>query len=265
MGAMGRYASQHDISITPPVRRRLNVLGLAVPLALLLGSPATAQSSSDQGALTRAQLEAQATAAERDGGEARRKEAAAIRERLRDGDFQVGDRIVVTVQGETFLSDTFAVRAGRVVTFPNLPDVSLQGVLRSELAEHLTREIGKYVRSPTVKATSLVRIAVTGEVASPGFYSVPADFLASDAIMAAGGPTNNADLQKSVLRRGSTVLYDRVAFQRAIANGETLDRLNVRAGDEVVVGEKKRRNWGTMAYVAGSILGLIGAVVALGN
>jgi polysaccharide export outer membrane protein len=241
---------------------------LALLATLLLSAPLQGQSSSSgtNGALTRQQLEASAAAAEREAStDAQRQEAAAIRQRLRDGDFQVGDRVVVSVQGETFLTDTFTVRAGRMISIPNLPDISLQGVLRSELANHLTREIGKYVRDPSVRATSLVRISVMGEVSQPGFYAVPADFLASDVIMAAGGPTQLADTRKSELRRNNKVLIKRQALQQAITNGETLDRLDIRAGDELVVGRKTQRDWRTIAYVSGSVLGLIGAVIALVN
>jgi protein involved in polysaccharide export with SLBB domain len=242
---------------------RIALWAFLLAAALILAAPLWAQADgNDAGLLSRQQLEAQLAAAERAN---RAQEVAAIRQRLQDGDFQVGDRLVVTVQGETFLTDTFAVRAGRVVTFPNLPDISLQGVLRHELTDHLTKEIGKYVRNPSVKATSLIRIAVSGEVTRPGYYSVPSDFLASDAIMAAGGPTPLAELKKTILRRGNSVLLDRAGMQKAIASGATLDKLDIRPGDEVVVGKKTQRNWQTIAYVAGSVLGLIGAIAALAN
>jgi hypothetical protein len=251
--------------------RRAGVM--AFLLAVLVGAGGLAAQSQDNGALSRAQLEQLAAEAERDASSAssgtareqRRKEAETIRQRLRDGDFQVGDRIVVTVQGETFLTDTFTVRAGRVVTLPNLPDISMQGVLRSELASHLTREIGKFVREPSVKATSLIRIAVMGEVSQPGFYAVPADFLASDVIMAAGGPTPNAEMKKSIMRRGGTVVLDRTELQKAIADGRTLDMLDVRPGDELVVGRRVQRDWRSIMYVVGAAVGLIGTVVALAN
>lgn len=257
--AMQTIDSTHP---TKPITR-MALWAFLLAAALILAAPLWAQAEEeDQGLLSRKQLEAQLAAAERD---SRSQEAAAIRQRLSEGDFQVGDRIVVTVQGETFLTDTFAVRAGRVVTFPNLPDISLQGVLRRELTDHLTREIGKYVRNPSVKATSLIRIAVMGEVARPGYYSVPSDFLASDAIMAAGGPTALAELKKTELRRGNSVLLTRAGMQQAIASGATLDKLDVRPGDEFVVGKKTQRNWQTIAYVAGSVLGLVGAIAALAN
>ena len=261
---MTRHAMQSlDTTHSSRPLSRTAIWILALAAALVLVAPLWAQATAtDQGLLNRPQLEQQLALAERDN---RSLEAAAIRQRLRDGDFQVGDRIVVTVQGETFLTDTFTVRTGRTISFPNLPDISLQGVLRRELNDHLKREIGKYVRDPSVKATSLIRIAVMGEVARPGYYSVPSDYLASDAIMAAGGPTPLAELKKSTLRRGNSILLDRAGMQQAIAAGATLDKLDVRPGDELVVGKKTQRNWQTIAYIVGSALGIVGTIIALSN
>jgi protein involved in polysaccharide export with SLBB domain len=212
--------------------------------------------------LTRTELEAQAATAERANDATK---AAAIRERLRDGDFKVGDRVVITVQGETFVTDTFTVRTGQTISLPNLPDISLRGVLRAELTDYLTREIGRYIRNPSVKTTSLIRVAVLGEVSNPGFFSVPADYLVSDVIMAAGGPTALADLKKSELRREQKVVLDKDDMQQAIASGTTLDRLDVRPGDEFRVGQQKKIDWWTAARTVGAVLGVVGTIIALTN
>jgi len=43
----------------------------------------------------------------------RRYEASLARQRLTDGDFSAGDRVILSVGGEEALTDTFTVRAGR--------------------------------------------------------------------------------------------------------------------------------------------------------
>ena len=63
----------------------------------------------------------------------KRIEADALRARLRDGDFRGGDRIVLSVRGDSALTDTFTVHPGRTLRLPNLPELPLQGVLRAEL------------------------------------------------------------------------------------------------------------------------------------
>src|SRR5687768_9525071 len=142
---------------------------------------------------SRATLEASAAAAESASAaattqplrEAKRAEAWTLRERLRLGDFHPGDRIALIVEGHPTLSDTLAVRSGRVISLPDLPEIPLVGVLRSELQAHLTREIGRFVRDPKVRVVPLMRVAVLGQVGRPGYYALPADALLSDAIMIA--------------------------------------------------------------------------------
>jgi hypothetical protein len=58
-----------------------------------------------------------------------------------------GDHIVLTVPTDSALSDTFVVRAGGsdgpVLRLPNLPEIPLRGVLRSELKPHLVEHVGR--------------------------------------------------------------------------------------------------------------------------
>jgi hypothetical protein len=250
----------HFAKTLRPVR-----LTMAAAAFLVVAAPAMTQENTDRRYATRAELEAQAAEAERSSSEARRNEARQIRERLRDGDFQTGDRIVLAVTGQPTLTDTFAVRAGRTLLLPNLPEISLNGVLRSELGEFMTQQLGRFVRNPTVRAESLVRVAVMGAVTRPGFYSIPADLLLSDAIMVAGGPAGNAEPKRTVVRRSGTELLEGKEVQTALTAGRTLDQLNIRAGDEIVVGQKSGLNWSTALQGLGIALGLVGTIVALGN
>jgi protein involved in polysaccharide export with SLBB domain len=188
-------------------------------------------------------------------------EGATARQRLADGDFHVGDRIARFVQGEPALTDTVAVREGLVLHLANIPDISLHGVLRSELRTYLTTELGRYLRSPVIRAVPLVRVAVLGPVGRPGFYSAPADELLTDLMMQAGGPTSSADVSKTVVRRAQVTVQPAKQVQMAMKRGETLDQLDVRPGDEVVVGEKPPT--GHVMQVIGVVSGLIGVAVGL--
>ncbi len=61
------------------------------------------------------------------------------------------------------------------------------------------RPSGQPVRLPPPPPTSTpapVRVDVTGEVVSPGVYTLPPDSIVQDAITAAGGPTSDADLSR---------------------------------------------------------------------
>ncbi|MEP6690697.1 MAG: SLBB domain-containing protein [Gemmatimonadaceae bacterium] len=161
----------------------------------------------------------------------------------------MGDRIVLSVVGEPTLTDTFTVRAERKVLLPTIGELSLRGVLHSELRDFATTQVARYLKSPTVRATALLRVMVGGEVTKPGFYSVPSDILISDAIMSAGGPTGNASVEKTTVRRESKEIMNPSATSRAITSGATLDQLDVRAGDEILVGEKSGQKWSRLAPI----------------
>ena len=117
-----------------------------------------------------------------------RQEAELIQARLTLGDFQVGDRILLSVDNQPALSDTFLVDQGPVLTLATIGDVPLRGVLRSELKNHLTQYLGRFLRDPIVRSRGLVRISLMGAVYCPGFYTFPGEVILTDAIMAASGP-----------------------------------------------------------------------------
>jgi protein involved in polysaccharide export with SLBB domain len=220
--------------------------------------------------VTRAQLEQAAAAAEQAARTARDKEvrernawlASRYRQRLQQGDLQAGHRIMLFVVGDSALSDTFTVRADQKLLLPNLPDISLAGVLESELQDYLQKQLSKYLREPTVRAQALLRVAVLGEVGRPGFYSVPTDAPVSDVIMTAGGPNGAADMRKVVLRRGSEVAVSREGIQDAFRQDLTMSDVGARPGDELYIPSKDSSSrWATIAAVVGSVTGIIWTVI----
>lgn len=196
--------------------------------------------------MTRAELESTLTSYERLAASTTDKrvkeqamsDAAAVRERLRTGDFYPGDRIVIRVLNDTTVSDTFTVKQGRMIDFGTLPQLSLAGVLDSELLGHLKTHIAKYIRDPDVSATPLVRLQLSGGIAQPGWYQFETDQTLSDAIMSVGGPGQNSEMNKAEIRRGTRVLVDRGATARALRTGKTIGDLGLRDGDELRIAEK---------------------------
>lgn len=203
---------------------------------------------------TRAELEAQVKAAEAEGN---KNEAWLIHYRLDHGDFHEGDRISVRVQGTGGFSDTLVVRSGKRVELPQMADLSLEGVLRSELTSRLTAYIGRYLRDPVVQASPLVRVGILGSVSRPGYYYAAADLPLSDLLMSAGGPTGDADVGKVSVRRQGEVIIDQDNTRRALTGGMSIDMLHLQAGDELSVGKKRQISWGMIIPTVTGILGLL--------
>lgn len=197
---------------------------------------------------------AESAAADNSAGDAvraeRRAEATAIRTRLEQGDFHAGDRITLWVSGEQSLSNTFTVRAGNALEIPSLPEISLRGVLRSELRDVLLREISRYIKQPEIQVTTLVNITVLGAVGRPGFYTVAPDAPITDVLMSAGGPTTNSDFARSRIMRDGAEVEGPVRLRRVLESNSTLDEVGIQSGDQIVIGERQHR-WQATASVIG--------------
>ena len=192
---------------------------------------------------SRASLEAKVREAENG---KRTSEALLLHWRLTRGDFQEGDRIVVVLESNPTATDTMQLRAGKVLQFPKMSDLSLEGVLRSELTDTLRRHLSKYLTNPNVRATPLLPLVVLGNVRNPGFLYAPADYLLRDLIMRAGGPDPAADVSKTVVRRAGKTIWDVRDVRTAFTNGLSLDRLHLHAGDEIFVPERRRLQLSTI-------------------
>src|SRR5437879_13830711 len=72
------------------------------------------------------------------------------------GAFQVGDRILLRVDGDSGLSGTFAVGPGPALPLPVIGEVPLVGVRRSGVVAFLIRRLARYLRGPVVHSEALV-------------------------------------------------------------------------------------------------------------
>lgn len=158
-----------------------------------------------------------------------------IQGRLEEGDFRPGDQIWLSLEGEAAFPDTLVVETGPAVLLPDMGVVSLRGVLRSELQEHLETEFRRFLRNPVLRVQPTIRLTFEGAIGRPGFYTFPAGLPIGDAIMQAGGPGANANMEKITVRRGPEVIVDAETVQLAVANGQSFDQLGLQPGDQVNV------------------------------
>jgi protein involved in polysaccharide export with SLBB domain len=227
---------------------------------LLLAAPAVAQDDdkpADRPLATREELQA---ALQKAGAS---EAAVRIKSRLTDGDFRRGDQIVLMVQGEAALTDTFTVGTGSDLMLPppTVGSLSLKGVLRSELEPKLTEYISRFRNNSVVRAQPLMRLSIQGEVAKAGVYAVPVDARLGDAVMAAGGTTQFAKPNKISIERNGRRIMEGASLEADI------DHLNLQDGDQIVV-DSKRPGGGTDALrmtallvsIAGGLYGLSRAI-----
>ncbi len=168
------------------------------------------------------------------GARAQTTASAAVPQNLGSG-FQVGDRILLQVEGDSLLTKTFTVGPGPTLALPVIGDIPLVGVRRSDVEPYLSRQLERYLRSPVVHAKALINLSILGEVEHPGFYAVPADGVLADALMQAGGPTREAKVAAMRVERDGKPLFAADSLQLALAHGLTVDQMGLRGGDRLVV------------------------------
>ncbi len=179
--------------------------------------------------------------------EVARRQAAAVRKRLEEGDLRVGDRLYLEVEGEPTLSDTFLVDRNRTIALPDFGQVALRGLLRSELESHLKEQLSRFINEPVVRARTFIRISAIGEIGSPGFYTYPAELPLSETLMRLGGPTGDANLSGLWVERGNERTLEGEPLQEALRQGLTLGELEVRTGDQIVVPGRSSLDLGAIA------------------
>lgn len=247
------------------LRRLASLVAVAV-----FGLPATAtsQSATDAGAqwvATRAELTASATQLEALAGSSAyserlraraRLQAAAVRSRLERGDFIVGDRLDVTVEGSSPFRDTVTVSSSTDVLLGQFGRLSLAGVLRSEVAERVRVLVAGSVLDAAVTVQPFLRVAVAGSVGTPGYVLVSPDSRLDELLTLGGGPAADADLQRMEVVRGDVVILEPSAIISAIASGQTVAQLGVEQGDMLRLRPR------TPPWDRASVLQIVAVVVA---
>lgn len=173
-----------------------------------------------------------------------------IEARLTNGDFRVGDRFIYTLTMDSVRSDTTSVRDGLTVSILALPDLSVKGVLRSELDDVLNAHISKYFRNARIRTVTLIQVSILGAVSRPGYYWSSPDRPISELIMMAGGPVTDANLRELEVKRSNKVVLKSKDSRKAMEESRTLEQVDIRSGDEVRIPMKRKINWGQVIQLA---------------
>lgn len=236
-----------------------NALRLTLALALFsIAQPLVAQDAGTVQSWTasRAELERRLASLEALAGstaysERARARAASevigIRRRLSEGDFRVGDRLYVEVEATALMGpnavpqpladvrDTLTVLEGQRINIRTIGEISLAGVLRSEVQARVSAAVAEVLLNARATTRPLVRLAVLGAVARPGYYSVPMEYRLDDLLMLSGGPAPNSQAQRMRMLRGDTIVLSEDEVRGFIASGTVVGQIGLQEGDQLYV------------------------------
>jgi hypothetical protein len=239
--------------------RQAQLFGLVIALGIAAPRPSAAQvrdvrRSPDD---TRAQLIEKARVADSLG---RKQEAFLLQTRLREGDFEVGDRVLTAYEGLGLTrADTLTVQTGKILRLGDqMGDLSVRGMLRFELFDSVSARVAKYYKNEVIHVVPLIRLSISGAVRAPGSHYARGDTPLSDFITRTGAPDAAADLGNVVINRGQVIWLGKDDVRTALSDGLTIDGLALEPGDEIIVGARTSGNrWVPVLQVGVSILTIV--------
>ncbi len=165
-----------------------------------------------------------------------------------------GDQVRIVVWRNTELSGDFTVSANGTLTHPLYKDVQVTGIPISAVEDRLRTFLTRYTTNPQFVILPLVKVVVSGEVRSPNVLSVPPETTVAQAVVLAGGPTANGQLDHvRLLREGQEIAVD---LSRADSQAASLQ---IRSGDQILVSSKRN----LLRDYVGPVMSTIGAVAAI--
>ncbi|HXR17404.1 MAG TPA: polysaccharide biosynthesis/export family protein [Terriglobales bacterium] len=168
---------------------------------------------------------------------------AAQKPAAQDPNYVIGaqDVLDISVWKEAELTRTVPVRPDGKISLPLLNDVQAAGLTPTQLAEHLTNDLKKFVTDPQVTVIvsqiNSQRIYILGEVNRAGAYPLLPQMTILQGLSSAGGFTQFANLKKIYMFRmenGKQVKYP-FNYKDVIDGKRSDENVTLKAGDTIVV------------------------------
>ncbi len=167
-----------------------------------------------------------------------------------------GDQIRITVYRNEEMSCDCTIAGNGTIVHPLYREVHVIGVPLATVEERLRTYLTRYVQTPQFVILPLLRIVVGGEVRSPNIYSVPPETTIAQAVAIAGGATERGELSDV------KVIRDRQEIKMDLSRPDSdAGVLQIRSGDQVLVGRRGRSALEWIAPVTSSIA----AIAAIAN
>ena len=148
-----------------------------------------------------------------------------------------GDILFISVLAEKELDTVATVTPGGKISFPLVGDVQAAGLTAEELADQLTRPLGKKIRNPSVSVSlreiNSYRVYTLGSVERPGVVASKSVINLLQALALAGGVTPGADLSLAYVARGSE--KPDVDFRKLLMEGDLSQNIELKPEDVVVL------------------------------
>ena len=164
---------------------------------------------------------------------------------------QPGDQLRITVWRKAEMSCDCTVGGNGTLLHPLYRELQVTGIPLTTVEERLRTFLTRYEQNPQFVLQPLVKIVVAGEVRVPNIYSVPPETTIAQAIAIANGPTDRGQL--STVK----VVRDRQEIKLDLTRPDSdAALLQIRSGDQIIVGRRGRSAFEYFGPIASSIAAL---------
>jgi polysaccharide export outer membrane protein len=158
------------------------------------------------------------------------------------GPYKIGrdDVLDVLVWKQQQLSGRIRVASDGTIMLPLIGQLRAAGLTTNELQTDLAARFGRYVHEPNVTVRVYDPASrvffVLGEVTKPGMYKLMSDEVLSQALAAAGGPTEYANLRKiKIVRRSDDQQIEMTVNYNEVRGGDLRADVALARGDTITV------------------------------
>lgn len=161
-----------------------------------------------------------------------------------------GDVLRIDVFEEEELSGKYTVSSKGTIQMFLLGEIQVVNLTTEQLAEKLKTELEKdYLRNPQIKVIveeyNSHKVYVLGEVSKPGTYHLKGKNSILDILLEAGGPTQNAGDQLSILRTegkdgDETLTHIPINVTKLFIAGDLSQNLQLKDNDIIYMSRRER-------------------------
>ncbi|MBI5469366.1 MAG: SLBB domain-containing protein [Deltaproteobacteria bacterium] len=148
-----------------------------------------------------------------------------------------GDEIGVNVWGRLSGQYSLVVSREGTVQFPNIGPLTVAGMTFEEMKKFLKRQSSNIIGTDiniTMGKLRGIQVFVLGEVKKPGAYTLSGMSTITNALMAAGGPSNIGTLRRIELKRANRTI-SALDFYDLLQKGDKSNDMRLQSGDVVFV------------------------------
>lgn len=172
-------------------------------------------------------------------------------------EFLAGDavRIVIPADTGSVLKGVYPIDGQGMADLPVAGRVVVAGKSRLNIEQYLEGLWAPLLKDTHVQATPVIRVAVMGNVKSPGYYYPSPDAVVFDVIAMAGGPLQPWEIEKTQHIRGREIVNKRLIDY--VSRSMTLREAGILSGDEIMLPVPERITMKEAIPLVGTALAII--------